>query len=123
MIVTGVLLAALLAGCGGSSSHLYSLEKTKACLQKQPVRLGGPLDFVASTATGGALKVHTNDNFLTIVFGKDVADANNINAAYHHFAAANVGVDDVLHQDENVVMLWHNHWSQDELDMIGGCLK
>ena len=123
MIVTAVLVAAALAGCGSSSSHLYSLEKTKACLQKQPVRLGGPLDFVASTATGGALRVHTKDNFLTIVFGKDVADANNINDAYHHFAAANVGVDDVLHQDQNVVMLWHKHWSQDDLDKISGCLK
>jgi hypothetical protein len=123
IIVTGALFAALLAGCGGSSSHLYSLAKTTACLKTQPVRLGGQLDFVASTAIGGAVKIHTSDNFLTLVFGSTVADGNNIAAAYRRFAAKNVGVDDVLHQDENAVMLWHDHWSQADLDLIGGCLK
>jgi len=123
MIVIGAVLAAILAGCGGSSSHLYSLAKTTVCLKKQPVRLGGPLDFVASTAIGGAVKIHTSDNFLTLVFGSSVADAGNIADAYRRFAAKNVGVNDVLHQDENSVMLWHNHWSQADLDMIGGCLK
>lgn len=123
MIVIAALLAALLAGCGGSTSHLYTLAKTEACLKTQPVRLGGPLDFVASTATGGAVKIHTADNFLTLVFGATVEDASNIADAYRRFAAKNVGVNDVLHQDENSVMLWHLHWTQADLDMIGGCLK
>lgn len=123
MLVTGIVLAGLVAGCGGSSAHLYSLAKTTACLKTQPVRLGGPLDFVASTATGGAVKIHTKDNFLTLVFGSTISDANNIAAAYRRFAAKNVGVNDVLHQDENSVMLWHDHWSQADLDLIGGCLK
>ena len=73
------------------------------------MRLGGTLDFVASTATGGAVKIRTSDNFLTLVFGKTVADADNIADAYRRFAAKNVGVDDVLNQDQNAVMLWHNH--------------
>jgi hypothetical protein len=123
MILVGALLAALVAGCGGSSSHLYSLQKATACLKKQPVRLGGPLDFVASTATGGAVKVHTSDNFLTLVFGASIADADNIAAAYRRFAAKNVGVDDVLHQDQNAVMLWHDHWSQTDNNIIESCLK
>ena len=123
MILLAVILAALAAGCGGSSSHIYSLGKTKACLQTKPVRLGGPLDFVASTATGGAVKIHTTDNFLTLVFGKTVDDANNIADAYRRFAARNVGINDVLVQDQNAVMLWHKHWSQPDLDLITGCLK
>ncbi len=123
MLLVGTVFAAILAGCGSSSQRIYSLPKTTDCLKTQPVRLGGPLDFVASTATGGAVKIHTNDNFLTLVFGKTVADADNIAAAYRRFAAKNVGVDDVLHQDQNSVMLWHTHWSQPDLDLISGCLK
>jgi hypothetical protein len=123
MIVLGALFATLVAGCGGSSSHLYSLGKTKTCLTAKPVRLGGPLDFVASTATGGAVKVHTSDNFLTLVFGASIADADNIAAAYRRFAAKNVGVNDVLHQDQNAVSLWHEHWSQADLDLVTGCLR
>jgi hypothetical protein len=123
MIAVGTVLGALVAGCGGSSPHLYSLGKTKTCLKTKPVRLGGPLDFVASTATGGAVKVHTNDNFLTLVFGSSIADANNIAAAYRRFAAKNVGVNDVLNQNQNAVTLWHRHWSQPDLDLVTGCLK
>ncbi len=123
MIVLAAVLAATVAGCGGSSSHIYSLDKTSACLQTKPVRLGGPLDFVASTATGGAVKIHTSDNFLTLVFGKTVDDANNIADAYRRFAAQNVGINDVLNQNQNAVMLWHTHWSQPDLDLITGCLK
>jgi hypothetical protein len=124
MIVTGALLAVLLAGCGSKPSQkVYSLAKTKACLEAQPVRLGGALDFVASTATGGSVKVHTRNNFVTIVFGTDVADADNINSAYHHFAAKNVGVDDVLDQSGNAVMLWHKHPSQSDVDVVQSCLK
>ncbi len=123
MIVLAAVLAVMVAGCGGSSPHIYSLDKTTACLREKPVRLGGDLDFVASTATGGAVKIHTNDNFLTLVFGKTVDDANNIADAYRRFAAKNVGIDDVLNQDQNAVMLWHNHWSQPDLDLISGCLK
>jgi hypothetical protein len=123
MVLLAAVLATLAAGCGGSSSHTYSLDKTSACLKTKPVRLGGPLDFVASTATGGAVKIHTGSNFLTLVFGKTVDDANNIADAYRRFAARNVGINDVLVQDQNAVMLWHNHWSQPDLDLITGCLK
>ena len=123
MIVLTFVVAALAAGCGASSSHIYSLGKTSDCLQTKPVRLGGPLDFVASTATGGAVKIHTGDNFLTLVFGKTVDDGSNIADAYRRFAAQNVGVNDVLVQNQNAVMLWHTHWSQPDLDLVAGCLK
>jgi hypothetical protein len=123
MVVLGALCAVIVAGCGSSSPHIYSLGKTTDCLKTKPVRLGGPLDFVASTATGGAVRVHTNDNFVTLVFGKTVDDANNIADAYRRFAASNIGINDVLTQDQNAVMLWHTHWSQPDLDLVAGCLK
>ena len=122
-IATGVLLAAVVAGCGSKPTQSFSLQKTRDCLTEKPVRLGGALDFVATTATGGAVKVTTNDNFATVVFGKTADDADNIAAAYRHFAAPNVGVNDILDQNANAVILWHKHPSQDDLDLIQGCRK
>ena len=66
---------------------------------------------------------NTSDNFLTLVFGKTVDDANNIADAYRRFAANNVGINDVLNQNQNAVMLWHTHSSQPDLDLVTGCLK
>jgi phage terminase large subunit-like protein len=111
------------AGCGKQTEKLYSPAKTRACLADAGVRLGGKLDFVATTATGGALKAHLGSNFVTVVFGETVADADNINQAYHRFSSSNVGVDDVLRQQDNAVMLWHEHPSDQDLALITSCLK
>ena len=128
--MTPKLLAAMLAAtcllaasCGGSGEHLSTLAKTRACLVKAHVRLGGQLDFVATTATGGALKAHLETNDVTVVFGETVDDANNIDDAYRRFRAKNIGIDDVLKQSGNVVMLWHMHPSDADIAKITGCLK
>jgi hypothetical protein len=117
------VLLVLASGCGRSDGHLYSLEKTEACLRKDGVRLGGPLDFVATTATGGAVQAHLPTNFVTLVFGDTVDKADNINQAYHRFRAQNVGIEDVLRQERNAVMLWHSHPSNANLERIQACLK
>jgi len=120
------LLAAIVvlaAACGGNDGNLYSLEKTKACLTKDGLRLGGPLDFVATTATGGAVQVHFPTNFVTLVFGDTVEKADNINQAYHRFRSQNVGIDDVLRQNQNAVMLWHAHPSDADMARLNACLK
>jgi len=118
-----VLAASILVACGSESGKLYTLDKTRSCLEQKNVRLGGTLDFVATTATGGALKAHPSSNFVTVVFGQTVADADNINDAYHRFRAENVGIEDVLRQQQNVVMLWHEHPSDADIAAITGCLK
>ena len=123
MWLIGAAVIMLASACGSSGTHTYSLQKTTDCLKTKPVRLGGSLDFVATTATGGAVKVHTSDNFLTVVFGKTTQDADNIAAAYRRFAAKNVGVNDVLYETGNAVLLWHRHWAQSELDTVVSCLK
>jgi len=117
------VLGLLACGCGSSSGKLYSLDKTKACLSKDGVRLGGPLDFVATTATGGAVQAHLDTNYVTLVFGDTVEKADNINQAYHRFHAKNVGIDDVLRQQGNAVMLWHAHPSDANMARITACLK
>jgi hypothetical protein len=109
--------------CGEQTEKLYSLAKTRSCLADDGVRLGGKLDFVATTATGGALKAHLGSNFVTVVFGETVADADNINQAYHTFREQNVGIEDVLRQQSNAVMLWHEHPSDAATSRVTGCLR
>jgi len=124
IVLIGALFVLLVAACGGSGgSGLYSLQKTQACLSAKHVKIGGPLDFVATTATGGALKARLPANFVTIVFGETAADADNIDQAYRRFRAKNVGIDDVLREDKNAVMLWHQHPTDEDLAEITGCLK
>jgi hypothetical protein len=123
ILLSGLVLAFLLAGCGGSGSHLYTLQKTRSCLTAKHVVLGGALDFVATTATGGALRAQLAPNFVTVTFGATTADADNIDQAYRSFHASNVGIDDVLREDRNAVMLWHEHPSDADITTITSCLK
>ena len=119
------LLGLVAAGCGGGGggSGLYVRATTEQCLKKVPsVKIDGKLDFVASTATAGAFHVVTAENAATVVFGETIEDANNVNAAYHRFGAKNVGVDDVIAQERNVVMLFHVHPSDPLILTIKGCL-
>lgn len=119
-----VLLCALLAGCGGGGNKLYTLSNTKQCLRKQGgVKFGGRLDFVASTATGGAAYVRLPDNALTLVLGESVDDANNINDAYHRFRAKNVGLEDILRQDRNAVLLFREHPTDADVAKVEDCLS
>jgi hypothetical protein len=125
VIAAAAFVAALLAGCGGGGNPaktIYSRDKTMACLKKANVKIGGELDFVASTATGGAFKAKVPGNDVTVVFGQTLDDANNIDQAYVHFHAQNVGIEDVLRQQGNAVMLWHQHPSDDDLSLVTGCL-
>ena len=117
------LLALLAAGCGGTS--LYSVTKTRACLDQRGAQIGGKLDFVASTATGGAFAAALGDNSVKLVFGQSEHDAQQIVLAYQHFAFANVrsGLPDVLRRYNNVVTLWHQHPADSDLSLVVGCLK
>ena len=121
-LVALVAVCLVLAGCG-KDTPIYSLTKTEACLRSNGVVLGGRLDFVATTATGGAVRAELRDNQLTLVFGRTKDDADNIDAAYRRFHASNVGIDDVLRQQSNAVMLWHEHPSDPDLAFVTGCLK
>lgn len=123
LVAALILVTALVSSCGSGSSKHYTLQKTKRCLVAGHVRVGPALDFVATTATGGALKAHLGANFVTVVFGQTQVDANNINDAYHRFRARNVGIEDVLRQQQNAVMLWHEHPSDADVARITGCLK
>ncbi len=125
LALLGVVVLLVAAGCG-SSRKTYTAAATKTCLTKHGATIGGQLDFVASTATGGAFIAHLNDgNFATVAFGNEDADAVQIQLAYEHFAFPNVkqNLPDVLRRYNNAVTLWHEHPAPDDLSLVVNCLK
>lgn len=123
LAVVAVFSVLLLAGCGGQS--LYTLTKTRSCLQSEDARIGGKLNFVASTATGGAFIAHLSDNFVTVAFGAKESDGEDIAIGYQRLAFPNVrnNIQDVLERYQNAVLLWHKHPASADLALVSGCLK
>lgn len=122
------LVAFAAAGCGGgsSTSSLYTLAATKQCMQTTlGIHNFPPVgdDFVASTASNGAFRVGLSDDAVTILFGQSTDEANNLADAYRRFHAKNVGVEDILRTDNNAVMLWQLHPSDQDENAIHDCLK
>jgi hypothetical protein len=123
-LLLAVAVAVLVGGCGSQAN--YSSANTRACLDGKDVRIGGKLDFVASTATDGAFVAHLDGgNFVTVLFGENEKDAGELESAYQRFAFPNVkeGLPDVLRRDRNAVLLWHAHPSDDDVRTISDCLK
>jgi len=120
--LTAPLAAAVLAGCAGSTR--YTLDATRACLAATPgLTLGGALDFVASTAPGGALAVRTKRNAVVISFGLNEEQAGRLAAAYRRFRGRNIGIEDILRPRRNAVLLWRAHPSPEDEAAVTGCLK
>ena len=114
-------LCAVAAGCGSGNGD-YTAQKTESCLAKNGFKISHSVDFVASTATGGSFKTFFPANDVTVVFGETESDGSNLDQAYRRFHAENVGIDDVLFQDRNAVILWHFHPSDADRASLGGCL-
>jgi hypothetical protein len=89
------------------------------------VRVGGPLDFVAGTAMGGAFRANLGDNWVTVAFGDNLKSGVDIENAYSRFALPNVrgGLSDVLRRYNNAVTLWHVHPNDSDLSLVVGCLR
>jgi hypothetical protein len=119
-----VLIASLLAAAGCGSPASYDIDKTRGCLLEQTgVTVGGKVDFVASNALGGAIRVKLLGNQVTLSFADDRAEAERIVRAYQRFRGANIGLEDVLRPVGNVVALWVAHPSDTALQTIRNCLK
>jgi hypothetical protein len=123
------LLAFAAAGCGGGSSAtetIYTRAAAKQCIESTMKVTHFPAitdDFVASTASGGSLRVPTGDNAVTVLFAQSADEANNLADAYRRFHAKNVGVEDILRTKGNVVMLWQLHPSAPDESHVEDCLK
>ena len=115
-------VAVLLAGCGGTST--YHAASTKACFAKDSgLRVSKRVDFVASTAPGGAFTVLLGDNQVTLSFADDEAGAKLLAAGYRAHRGKNIGIEDVLRPVRNVVALWVAHPSDADLGTVQRCLK
>jgi hypothetical protein len=125
-VIALALLAGLIAaGCGPPGPKIYDASKTRDCLRGKGVQLGLPpaSDFVATTALGGAFEARLSTNNVTIAFGDTLDHADNIDQAYRTFHAHNVGIEDVLRQQGNAVMLWHKHPANADVALVEGCLS
>ena len=112
----------VLAGCGTPPEH--SADKTRSCLEQAGARITAPKgDFVATTATKGAFRVHLGRNFVTLSFGADVDEAAATVEGYQRFHGKGFGLDNLLYTDKNVVMLWRTHPTDGQAAEISGCLK
>ena len=121
-LIFAILVGLLAAGCGGSKS--YDADKTRACLAKQSgVQLSNDVDFVASTALGGAFNARLLGNKVTLSFGEDRKETQRIVRAYQRFRGQNIGLTDVLRPKNNVVILWAQHPTDTAEETIQECLK
>ena len=117
----------VLAGCsrGAAVEEPYALEPTSECLRESGLRVGPRprSDFVALTATGGAIRVTYADIHATVLFGEDEAEARRLEQAYRMFAPKRLPIDDVLRRNRNVVELWEFSPTIDHQDTMNRCLK
>jgi hypothetical protein len=120
LVAAGILLA----GCGGDEEpDRYTLEATQACLEEEDVSTSSSdLDFVASTALGGALVAHPGDNRVVLAFGDTPADAVRTVRAYRTFAGRRIPLQDLLFQERNTVLLWEEPPTPEQARTIGECL-
>lgn len=123
----GLVAAAALvaAGCGGESGpELYRLEPTQACLEEAGLDVTtDDLDFVASTAAGGALRVDIAANHATISFGETQDEAARTAEAYRNFAGPQIPVEHVLFREQNAVLVWGAPPSDEERTRVVSCLS
>jgi hypothetical protein len=121
--VLAALAAAGLAGCGGGAQS-YTLAKTRPCLAKLPhARVSANVDFVASTASGGAVAVFLPRNEVTISFTESEQEAKQIATGYRRVRGRNIGIEDVLRPQGNAVLLWRAHPNEQDSAAISGCLQ
>ena len=120
-----IAVALLAAACGPPGPKTYNEAKSRTCIVGEHLHVGAPpaSDFVASTALGGAFRVHFRDTAVTVAFGSNPANAQSLDQAYRNVHAHNVGIDDVLRLQGNAVMLWQSHPSDGEVALITDCLK
>jgi hypothetical protein len=124
LCLLAVVVALGACACGAPPST-YHLDKTRSCLEQKGATIDRHVDFVASTATGGAFVAHLRRNFLTVAFGDNEDDAIKVQDGYQRFAGANVkaGLPDILRRTHNAVMLWHEHPSDADLSLVQNCLR
>jgi hypothetical protein len=116
----------VLAGCGSSSpkAKTFTIGPTRVCAREVGHILKPKSnDFIATTAGGGAFRLRFPHNEATVLFGANAQEASGLADGYRRFHAKNVGVEDILRTNNNVVMLWRFHPSDKDESKLTDCLK
>jgi len=122
-------VAALLSGCGGPGGEepsAFRLGPTRQCLLAEDgVAVSRKnVDFVATTALGGAMRVRVSaTNFVVMAFADSEAEAARIEEAYRQYAGKSIPIDDVLERRKNLVLVWNAPPAGEEEDAVLSCLK
>jgi hypothetical protein len=123
-----IVLASLLAACGGAEPSAYKAGPTATCLRKLGYRVttvDREVGVVAAAAPNGGLRAFEPGNTVTIAFGANSDDALQIGGAFRRFAPKKLkpNIDDVMRLQKNAVLLWTVTPPEDEMNKVFGCLK
>jgi hypothetical protein len=131
-VLVGVPLLVLAAAFAiAGDDDLYSLTPTRSCLAEvdgvriteREEEIG---DVLANSATGGALRLRLTgqgDNTVIVSFGEDEQEAERRRRSYLRFAGGTIPVQDLLVQQQNAVLLWERPPSEEERELVDGCLS
>jgi hypothetical protein len=122
------LVAFAVAGCGANATRVYHVDGTATCLTKAGYRVrtdSANLGTIAAAAPLGSLRAFEPGNTLTISFGNDHREAENISKLYRKFAPKKLRahIDDVMEIQKNAVLLWTITPPTTEHEKVLGCLK
>ena len=121
-----------LAGCGPPKARTpghYTLKPTAACLRKAGLKVAvnpPSLDFVTSSAPGGALASARDGKVFNIAFGNSQDDANILVAGYRRSASNKLErrrLRSLLDLEGNAVVYWHTEPTASEAEAVRGCLS
>ncbi len=129
LLLTLVLSATLVAGCGARSSKPYTAAGTQACLTKKgfthvttdPAKIG----FIAAFADNGGLRATPRDrNVLTIAFAADANAVDSTKQAFTNHAPAKLRprMSDIMESQGNAVLVWTVSPTPQQLADAEGCL-
>ena len=121
-----------LAGCGPPKAQTpghYTLKATAACLEKSGLKVAKnppDLDFVASSAPGGALRSRRDRKTFLIIFGNTQDDSKLVVKGYER-AAPNAKARRRLHSlldlEGNAVIYWYTEPDAAQATDVRGCLR
>jgi hypothetical protein len=127
-------LAALLAACGptqGPPDDFYELDPTRACLEDAGFRITTDPDeigLITLTAPAGGFRAYHpgGDNSLTIAFGNTREEAQQMVRAFQARATNEQQrrrLRTLLEGQGNAVLVWISEPSEEDREVVRGCLK